>query len=73
MATAIAEVLPAAGVKLDCSPKFGLKSYIACRDTNWSQVRFTGTGLALADADGDGDADTLAPADGELLGAADEV
>jgi hypothetical protein len=48
-----------------------LKSYIACRDTSWSQVRLTGVGLAVGDADGDGDDDALALADGESLGDAD--
>jgi hypothetical protein len=68
LANAIADVLPAFGVKLACNPKFGLKSYIACRDTNWSQVRVTGIGFAVGDADGDGDAEEPALADGEPLG-----
>jgi hypothetical protein len=68
-------VLPDFGVKLACSPKFGLKSYIACRDTSWSQVRVTGTGLAVGEADGDGEEEDEAVAldDGDELGDSDAL
>jgi hypothetical protein len=52
-----------------------LKSYIACRDTSWSQVRVTGTGLAVGEADGDGEEEDEAVAldDGDELGDSDAL